>query len=85
MSLLIPAAMGRPIICSDTSGNRDLVIDGRNGYLFPAGDVEAIIKAVRMIVKSDLSKMGDHSHQLIFDRDMDADAVHRQFMALYAG
>lgn len=85
MSLLIPAAMGRPIICSDTSGNRDLVIDGRNGYLFPAGDVEAIIEAVRMIIKSDLSKMGDHSHQLIFGRGMDADAVHRKFMALYAG
>ena len=85
MSLLIPAAMGRPIICSDTSGNRDLVIDGENGHLFPAGDIDAIMETVRMIIKDDLSNMGVQSHKLIFDRGMDADAVHRQFMALYAG
>ena len=85
MSLLIPAAMGRPIICSDTSGNRDLVIDGENGHLFPAGDIDAIMETVRMIIKDDLNSMGVRSHQLIFDRGMDADTVHRRFTALYAG
>jgi glycosyltransferase involved in cell wall biosynthesis len=84
MSLLIPAAMQRPIICSDTNGNRDLVHDGVNGYLYPAGDIEALKDAMRQILQQDLAKMGIASRKLIHDRTMDAKSVHRQFMNLYA-
>jgi len=84
MSLMIPAMMGRPILCSDTNGNRDLVNGGQNGYLFPAGDVAAIKTAVKTILENDLEKMGGASRALIFDRKMDADAVYEQFLELYS-
>ena len=84
MSLMIPAMMGRPILCSDTNGNRDLVNGGQNGYLFPAGDVAAIKNAVKNILENDLEKMGGASRALIFDRKMDADAVYEQFLELYS-
>ena len=83
MSLLIPAAMARPIICSDTSGNRDLVDDAKNGYLCPAGDVDAIKTAVTKILDDDLVAFGMYSRTLIHDRQMDAQSVARQFAILY--
>ena len=83
MSLLIPAAMERPIICSDTSGNRDLVNDGMNGYLFPAGDIPAIKSAVRKILDADLKEFGKSSRVLIHELQMDSRSVNRQFATLY--
>jgi len=83
MTLLIPAAMTRPILCSDTNGNRDLIDDGVNGYLFPKGDIDAIKIAVKSMLDADLSEMGKASLQLIYDRKMDAASIYDQFAALY--
>ena len=83
MSLLIPAAMGRPIICSNTNGNRDLVDEGKNGYLFSPGDVASIKRAILTILSDDLNEMGKASRQLIIERAMDANAVHKQFLKIY--
>jgi glycosyltransferase involved in cell wall biosynthesis len=33
---------GRPIICTDTGGNPELVQDGTNGFLVPVGDVNSL-------------------------------------------
>ena len=47
MALLMAAAMGRPLISSDTNGNRDLVIDGENGYLCKPRDVNSLKTAIK--------------------------------------
>ncbi|HET6942714.1 MAG TPA: glycosyltransferase family 4 protein [Sphingomicrobium sp.] len=44
--LLEAAATGRPIVSSDVTGCRDAVIDGETGYLFPVGNVEALVEAM---------------------------------------
>jgi glycosyltransferase involved in cell wall biosynthesis len=33
---------GRPVICTDTGGNPELVQDGKNGFLVPVGDVDML-------------------------------------------
>src|SRR5262249_9130700 len=33
---------GRPIVCTDTGGNPELVQDGTNGFLVPVGDVDTL-------------------------------------------
>lgn len=50
-SLLEAAAMGRPLIASDMPGCREIVKDGRNGFLFPARDVRALAERMTTIVE----------------------------------
>jgi glycosyltransferase involved in cell wall biosynthesis len=44
--LVEAAAAGRPIIASDVAGCREVVRDGREGYLVPFGDINATARAL---------------------------------------
>ncbi len=48
---------GVPVVCTDTGGNPELVIDGKNGYLYPVGD-EAILadRIVRLLKDRELAE-----------------------------
>ena len=83
MALLMAAALGRPLIASDTNGNRDLVIDGENGYLCKPRDVDSLKKAIRACLGSDLTKLGKESKRIIKDRGMDSHAVRQAFRLIY--
>ena len=39
-------AMGKPVVASNVGGHRELIRDGHNGYLFPAGSVEALAQSL---------------------------------------
>ena len=63
-------AAGLPIICSDAAGAApDLVVDGKNGYLVPVGDVEKLSEALQILVEDESlrEKMGLHSQEIIAD------------------
>ena len=83
MALLMAAAMGRPLIASDTNGNRDLVIDGENGYLCKPRNVDSLKTAIRACLSSDLTKLGRESNRIIKDRGMDSQAVRQEFRLIY--
>lgn len=59
-------AMARPIITTNTPGCRDTVIDGRNGFLVPVRDVEALTVAMaHFILQPELiGKMGQASRKI---------------------
>lgn len=38
---------GRPVIASDVPGLAEAIVDGRTGWLFPAGEVSALAEALR--------------------------------------
>jgi len=42
LAILEAMASGLPVVASDIPGNRDLVMEGRTGFLFPVGDEEAL-------------------------------------------
>lgn len=39
-------ALGKPVIASDVGGHRELIRDGRNGYLFQAGSVQDLTRCL---------------------------------------
>lgn len=39
-------AQGRILVASDVGGHRELIRDGETGFLFAAGDVEALVRAI---------------------------------------
>ena len=63
-------AAGLPIVCSDAAGAApDLVVNGKNGYLVPVGDVEKLSEALQILVEDESlrEKMGLHSSEIIAD------------------
>jgi glycosyltransferase involved in cell wall biosynthesis len=45
-AMLEAAASGRPLIVSDVAGCRQFVRDGREGFIVPPGDAEALARAL---------------------------------------
>jgi glycosyltransferase involved in cell wall biosynthesis len=77
-SILEAMATGRAIITTDTSGCRETVVDGENGFLVPPRDHIKLAEAMeRFISDPALAKtMGQRSHQLARER-FDVHAVNR--------
>lgn len=51
ITLLEAMAAGKPIVASDLPGVRDIVQDGVNGVLFPAGDSERLAESIIRLLK----------------------------------
>lgn len=64
-ALLEPMSMGKPVITTDSPDCRDTVEDGRNGFLVPVRNAEALAAAiVRILDDPDLREaFGQYSYQ----------------------
>ncbi len=78
--LVVNEAMnaGRPILVSDEVGCQpDLVQDGKNGFVFSAGNVDSLVAALQRALSApgELTRMGRESLRIValysFDRDLD--------------
>ena len=64
-------AMGRPVIATYVAGNPELVHPGENGWLVPAGDVEALAAAIREALNTPIARlmeMGACGRKAVLDR-----------------
>jgi len=50
--ILEAMSAAKPVIASDIGGNRELVVDGETGYLFPARDPKALAEKLRDLIKN---------------------------------
>ena len=59
-------AMARPVITTDTTGCRDTVVDGVNGYLVPVRNARALADAMQKFIENPdlISAMGAQSRKL---------------------
>jgi glycosyltransferase involved in cell wall biosynthesis len=64
--LMEAMALGRPVISTYIAGIPELVIDGVNGWLIPAGDVQALADAMRSVLQhdeADLATLGARARE----------------------
>lgn len=73
-----------PVIATDIGGNHDLVTHKHNGFLFPAGDVNALADLLEHTYThySDVLPMGQLSRQLLSDQ-YSFESVTEQLLDLY--
>jgi glycosyltransferase involved in cell wall biosynthesis len=84
-SLLEAAASGRAIIAADVPGCRDVVEDGKNGYLAPPRDARALADALARLAADPerYAVMGHASRVLLEKNDFTAEAVTARTAELY--
>ncbi len=70
ISLLETMACGTPAIVSDIPGNREWIVPGENGWLFPDGDVQALASTIMHAVdqRAHLPEMGKNARQVAGER-----------------
>lgn len=67
-SLLEYMAAGLPVVGSQVSGTEDWVIEGRSGWLFPAGDLQSYVNALSAAGNStaeDLQQLGRQARRMV--------------------
>lgn len=62
--------MGRPVVTADAPGCRETVVDGRNGFLVPPRDAEALAAAMRRFIDAPelVAEMCAQSRKLVEER-----------------
>lgn len=84
-------ALGRPVISTAIAGIPELVGDGRNGWLIPAGNVEALVDAMREALDApleQLERMGEAGRRCVRDRhslEGQIDVLERLFLERAGG
>lgn len=80
-SVLEAMSMGRPIITTDAPGCRETVIDGKNGFLVPVKDINALKSAMEKFIQEPglISQMGKQS-RIIAEEKYDVRKVNRAIL-----
>jgi glycosyltransferase involved in cell wall biosynthesis len=67
MVVLEAMAFGKPVLCSQWAGAREMLVDGENGYLFDPNDTKQFTDHLRQFIENLnlIPTMGERSRQLI--------------------
>ena len=78
-SLIEAAAIGRPIITTDSVGCKEVVIDNYNGYLVPIKDSNAIAEKIEILIQDENKRleMGQNSRYLAESKFSIADVINK--------
>ncbi len=81
----------RPVLTTFIAGIPELVIDKENGWLIPAGDIDALVAALQTVIEAPdalLETMGAAAHQRVLERhaiDIEAAKLAALFRATAQG
>ncbi len=82
-SLLVAASMQRALIASDTNGNRDLIVEGVNGFLCEPRSVSSLEQAMLNCLSTDIRAFGAASRRHILTQKMDNESVTKAMIDIY--
>lgn len=77
-------AAAKPIVATDAGGTRELVDDGRTGYLVPVGDVEQLANRMIVLCQSPVTRriMGEKARSIV-EQIFTVEIMARRFESLY--
>ena len=83
-SLLEGAAIGLPLVTTNTVGCRDVVVNGLNGFLVPIKDSENLALAIEKLIsdKELRETMGNESFKLAISK-FSSKIINSQTISLY--
>ena len=86
MALLEACASGLPIVATDVGGNREIVVDGRNGRLVPPARDDALADAFATLLRdpAGAAAMGSAGRAWAL-REVSVETMARRYDALYRG
>lgn len=84
MALLEAASSGRPIVTCDVPGCREVVIDGRNGFLVPARNSKSLADALENLIVSKKLRMnfGKESRDIAVQK-FSKEAINCETLSIY--
>ena len=78
LSAIEAMALGRPVVHSDVGGAGEMIVPGRNGFLFPVGDTEALVGKLSILADRAVSgRMGREARATVEARFSEATMVDR--------
>lgn len=83
LALLEAMAAGRPIVATNISGNRDIVQNGKNGYLVSPGDPQQLARAIIRLLANLKTRihMGQNANQLAYGHGWQQ--IAKKYLAVY--
>ncbi|MDY0117894.1 MAG: glycosyltransferase family 4 protein [Sulfurimonadaceae bacterium] len=84
VTLLEASAMAKPIVTTDTTGCRDVVDDGINGFLVPIKDTDILVSKIKTLIKTPQlrEEMGKASRIKVIE-EFEVTKVVNQYMEYY--
>jgi len=71
-------ALGKPVVHSEVGGAAEMIVPGRNGFLFPVGDTGALVDKLTILADRAVSRrMGTHAREVVELRFSDEIMVDR--------
>jgi glycosyltransferase involved in cell wall biosynthesis len=83
-SILEAMAMGVPVVTTDVAGAKELVVDGKTGYVSPQGNAEGIARALMVLAESErLRKRMSNAARTRVEREFSFSTRLQRIEALY--
>ncbi len=59
-------ALKKPLVHSDIGGAAEMIVPGRNGFLFPVGDTKALVDKLAILADREVSRrMGNNAREMV--------------------
>ncbi|MEO8719263.1 MAG: glycosyltransferase, partial [Burkholderiales bacterium] len=66
LAALEAMALGKPVVHSDVGGAAEMILPGRNGYLYPAGDTGALVAKLALLAEHAVARsMGVNARKVV--------------------
>ncbi|HBE41187.1 MAG TPA: hypothetical protein DDW27_08290 [Bacteroidales bacterium] len=84
LSAVEAMAMGKPVIASDTSGLKEVVVHGETGFLFPVGNVTTLKVAIEKLIREPQlrERLGTTGKERVL-KNFSLDLYNRKIKVLY--
>ena len=83
-SLIEASAAGLPLVTTDSVGCRDTVEEGKNGFIVPPQNPEAIAEKLKILIEDEAlrKRMGEYSRKKA-EKEYDVEAVAKTHLEIY--